>query len=280
MKKFLAALLAAALALLLAACGGAKELTGMDQVKDLATGTILQLGKSTQKDMEKLYGAGTENEYGYFTYREETVLAAYEKDGTLHTLSYLDDSLFESLAYHAGMTYEETEKALFVRYPQESERGVTLSAAFNAKNEPCYSNSEDVLCLVSVEYTPDHSFQRYYVFIVDLSEAKEVVPAGAYKEANTILPANLDAAKLAIRAADQVLDFELTYEEASDQVSRLCDRMEDGNSLNQLLKAEMGLLSTRLDSGAYDEKVGRTPDDSKILEQRNVIAKEIGEELR
>ncbi len=280
MKKFLAGLLAAVLTLSLTACGGAKELTGMDQVKDLATGTILQLGKSTQKDVEKLYGTGTENGYGYTAYQGETVLAAYEENGVLHSLSYLDDSLFESLAYHAGMTYEETEKALFVRYPQESEWGVTLGAAFNAKNEPCYSNSEDVLCLVSVEYTPEHRFQRYYIFTVDLSEAKEVVPAGAYQEANTILPANLDAAKLAIKAVDQVLDFELTYEEASAQVSRLCDRMEDGNSLNHLLKAEMGLLSTRLDSGAYEEKVGRTPNDSKILEQRNVIAKEIGEEQR
>lgn len=263
----------------LTACG-AKELTGMDQVRDLATGTILQVGKSTQKDVEKLYGEGKENGYGYTAYQEETILASYEENGVLHSLSYLDDSLFESLAYHAGMTYDETEKALFVRYPRESDTGVTLSAAFTAKNEPCYSNSEDVLCMVIVEYTPEHRFQKYYVFTVDISKADEVVPAGAYQEANTPLPANLDAAKLAVKIADQVLDFELTYEEASAQVSRLCDRMEDGNTLDHLLKAELGLLSTRLDAGAYDEKTGRTPNDNKILEQRNMIAKEIGEELR
>ena len=277
MKKLFACGLAVVIALGLAACGGPKEVTKLTQIKDLEKNVILEVGEQTRKDIEKFYGQGVTTELGSVKYEDDRIWVKYDDEDVAQIISIYDPEGFETLKYQPGMTAEEAEKQ-FEHKREATDGFVTLSGTYSTEGLPCYFDAEDALCSVFITYL-DGAFRDYFVAASDL-EGKETSPAGAYQADNTITEANMKAATQAVQVTDQMLDFEITAEEAAKQLERLSNRMEKGNTKDKLVSAEVDLLAIQMKNGAYNERHGGVPDDQKILETRNKLAQQIGMETR
>ncbi len=89
---------------------------------------------------------------------------------------------------------------------------------------------------------------------------------------------NYSLALQAIEVVDDILDFNITYEEGRDQLDRIKKRLVDDDTANSTIRSCISILNSEASIQYLNELSGETPNDNEILEERNYLALYIGEE--